>query len=419
MDFQTADRKRARRNRRLLYAAAGVAGAAVLTALLAGIAPAAPEVRRSSIWTGVVEHGELVRQVRGPGTLVVPPEDIRWLAAETRGRVEERGVLPGAPVEAETVLLVLSNPELEQEAREADLEYRAQQSELEELRLNTDSERLEQESAASRVAADYEQAQRRADADTRLREAGLIGALILRRSQVRANELETRHTLEQERLGILRGAGEAQLRSKEATVARYRAARDLKRRQVEALTVRAGQNGILLEIPVEVGQEVTPGTNLARVADPQRLRATLRVAETQARDVAPGQPVSVDTRNGIVAGVVERVDPSVREGRVAVDVRLSGDLPRGARPDLSVDGVIELERLPEVLHVGRPAYGQPGSLVGLFRLSPEGGEAVRVPVRLGRSSVNRIEVVSGLERGEEIVLSDTSAWDQWDRIRLR
>lgn len=419
MDFQTADRKRARRNRRLLYAAAGVAGAAVLTALLAGIAPAAPEVRRSSIWTGVVEHGELVRQVRGPGTLVVPPEDIRWLAAETRGRVEERGVLPGAPVEAETVLLVLSNPELEQEAREADLEYRAQQSELEELRLNTDSERLEQESAASRVAADYEQAQRRADADTRLREAGLIGALILRRSQVRAHELETRHTLEQERLGILRGAGEAQLRSKEATVARYRAARDLKRRQVEALTVRAGQNGILLEIPVEVGQEVTPGTNLARVADPQRLRATLRVAETQARDVAPGQPVSVDTRNGIVAGVVERVDPSVREGRVAVDVRLSGDLPRGARPDLSVDGVIELERLPEVLHVGRPAYGQPGSLVGLFRLSPEGGEAVRVPVRLGRSSVNRIEVVSGLERGEEIVLSDTSAWDQWDRIRLR
>lgn len=419
MDFQTADRKRARRNRRLLYAAAGVAGAAVLTALLAGIAPAAPEVRRSSIWTGVVEHGELVRQVRGPGTLVVPPEDIRWLAAETRGRVEERGVLPGAPVEAETVLLVLSNPELEQEAREAALEYRAQQSELEELRLNTDSERLEQESAASRVAADYEQAQRRADADTRLREAGLIGALILRRSQVRANELETRHTLEQERLGILRGAGEAQLRSKEATVARYRAARDLKRRQVEALTVRAGQNGILLEIPVEVGQEVTPGTNLARVADPQRLRATLRVAETQARDVAPGQPVSVDTRNGIVAGVVERVDPSVREGRVAVDVRLTGDLPRGARPDLSVDGVIELERLPEVLHVGRPAYGQPGSLVGLFRLSPEGGEAVRVPVRLGRSSVNRIEVVSGLERGEEIVLSDTSAWDQWDRIRLR
>lgn len=419
MDFQTADRKRARRNRRLLYAAAGVAGAAVLTALLAGIAPAAPEVRRSSIWTGVVERGELVRQVRGPGTLVVPPEDIRWLAAETRGRVEERGVLPGAPVEAETVLLVLSNPELEQEAREADLEYRAQQSELEELRLNTDSERLEQESAASRVAADYQQAQRRADADTRLREAGLIGALILRRSQVRANELETRHTLEQERLGILRGAGEAQLRSKEATVARYRASRDLKRRQVEALTVRAGQNGILLEIPVEVGQEVTPGTNLARVADPQRLRATLRVAETQARDVAPGQPVSVDTRNGIVAGVVERVDPSVREGRVAVDVRLSGDLPRGARPDLSVDGVIELERLPEVLHVGRPAYGQPGSLVGLFRLSPEGGEAVRVPVRLGRSSVNRIEVVSGLERGEEIVLSDTSAWDQWDRIRLR
>ncbi len=419
MDFRTADRKRARRNRRLLYAGGGVAGAAILTALLARIAPAAPEVRRSSIWTGVVEYGELVRQVRGPGTLVVPPEDLRWIAAETRGRVEERGVLPGAPVAADTVLLVLSNPELAQEAREADLEYRAQQAELEELRLTTRSELLSQENAAERVAADFAQASRRAEADLRLREDGLIGELILRRSQVRADELETRHALEQERLDILEGAGEAQLRSKEATVARYRAARDLKQHQVEALTVRAGQDGILLEIPVEVGQEVAPGANLARVADPQRLRATLRVAETQARDVAPGQPVSVDTRNGVVAGVVERVDPSVREGRVAVDVRLSGALPRGARPDLSVDGVIELDRLAEVLHVGRPAYGQPGSLVGLFRLSPEGDEAVRVPVRLGRSSVNRIEVVSGLERGEEIVLSDTAAWDQWDRIRLR
>ena len=419
MDFQTADKKRARRNRRLLYAAGGVAGAAILTALLARLSPAAPEVRRSSIWTGVVEYGELVRQVRGPGTLVVPPEDIRWLAAETRGRVEERGILPGAPVAADTVLLVLSNPELVQEAREAELEYRAQQAELEELRLTTRSELLSQENAAERLAADFAQASRRAEADSRLREVGLIGELLLRRSRVRANELETRHTLEQERLGILEGAGDAQRRSKEATVARYRAARDLKQRQVEALTVRAGQAGILLEIPVEVGQEVTPGANLARVADPERLRATLRVAETQAREVAPGQPVSVDTRNGLVSGVVERVDPSVREGRVAVDVRLTGDLPRGARPDLSVDGVIELDRLAEVLHVGRPAYGQPGSLVGLFRLSPEGDEAVRVPVRLGRSSVNRIEVVSGLERGEEIVLSDTAAWDQWDRIRLR
>ena len=419
MDFQVADRRRARRTRRILIGGGAAAALALGTALLSGLSPAAPEVRRSAIWTGAVAHGELVREVRGPGTLVVPPEDIRLVAAETRGRVEERRVLPGTAVEADTVLLVLSNPELRQQAEDAELQFRAQQAELDRLDRQTRSDLLQQESQAAQLAVEYEQAKRRAEADARLREAGLIGDLILRRSEVRSRELETRHTLEQERLAILRDSAAAQLRSKEATAARYRAVYDLRRQQVEALTVRAGRGGILIEVPVEAGQEVTPGQNLARVADPSRLAAVLRVAETQARDLAPGQPAAVDTRNGVVSGVVERVDPAVREGRVAVDVRLTGELPRGARPDLTVDGAIELERIPETLHVGRPAYGQPDSTVGLFRLTPDGSEAVRVPVRLGRGSVNRIEVVSGLAEGDQIVLSDTSAWDGWDRIRLR
>lgn len=419
MDFQVADRKRRRRNRQLLIGA-GSAAALILAAILLGrLAPAAPEVLRATVWTGVVERGELVRQVRGPGSLQVPPEEIRWLAAETRGRVEGRRALPGTPVDADTVLLVLSNPELEQQTREAALQLRAQEAEQRRLIDQTRSDLLDQENVAAQLAAAASRARRRADADGRLFEAGLIGELIHRRSTVSAQELETRHALEQERLAILADSSKAQLASKEATVARYRAALDLRARQLDALTVRAGRTGILLELPVEVGQEVNPGTNLARVADPQELKAVLRIAETQARDITPGQRSRVDTRNGVVEGVVSRVDPAVREGTVAVDIRLTEELPRGARPDLSVDGTIELDRIPDTLHVGRPAYGQPGSTVGLFRVSDDGKSALRTPVELGRGSVNRIEVLAGLAEGDEIILSDTSAWDTWDRLRLR
>ena len=419
MDFQVADRHRKRRNRRLVFAGGGVAALVTLLLLLGSIAPGVPEVNRSVVWTGVVERGELVRQVRGPGSLQVPPEQIRWLAAETRGRVEERRVLPGTPVEADTVLLVLSNPELEQQTREAELQLRAQEAELRRLLDQTRSDLLEQQNAAGQLASSSERARRRADADRKLFEAGFVGELIHRRSQVTAEELETRHALEEERLSILADSSKAQLASKEATVARYRAVLELRRRQLAALTVRAGRVGILLEVPVEVGQEVSPGANLARVADPQELKAVLRIAETQVRDVEPGQPALVDTRNGVVEGVVSRVDPAVRDGTVAVDIRLEGTLPRGARPDLSVDGTIELDRIPDTLHVGRPAYGQPGSTVGLFRIGSDGRTAVRVPVELGRGSVNRIEVLGGLAEGDEIILSDTSAWDTWDAIRLR
>jgi multidrug efflux pump subunit AcrA (membrane-fusion protein) len=378
-----------------------------------------PEVERAVVWTGVVERGELVRQVRGPGSLQVPPEQIRWLAAETRGRVEERRVLPGTRVDDGTVLLVLSNPELEQQTREAAHQLRAQEAELRRLRDQTRSDLLEAQNAAGQLAASSAQARRRADADQKLYEAGLVGELIRRRSQVSADELETRHDLEEERLSILADSSQAQLASKRTTVARYQAVLELRERQLAALTVRAGRAGILLAMPVEVGEEVNPGQNLARVADPQELQAVLRIAETQARDVEPGQRALVDTRNGIVGGVVARVDPAVRDGTVAVDIRIGGELPRGARPDLSVDGTIELDRIPDALHVGRPAYGQPGSTVGLFRISPDGQTAVRVPVELGRGSVNRIEVLAGLAEGDEIILSDTSAWDTWDRVQLR
>ena len=419
MDFQIADRHRKRRTRRLIFAGGGVAALAALLILLGRIAPGLPEVNRSVVWTGVVERGELVRQVRGPGSLQVPPEQIRWLAAETRGRVEERRVLPGTPVEADTVLLVLSNPELAQQTRDAELQLRAQEAELRRLLDQTRSNLLEQQNAAGQLASSSTKARRLADANQKLFEAGFVGELIHRRSQVSAEELKTRHALEEERLFILSDSSKAQLTSKEATVARFRAVLALRRRQLAALTVRAGRVGILLEAPVEVGQEVTPGQNLARVADPQELKAVLRIAETQARDIEPGQSALVDTRNGVIGGVVSRVDPAVRDGTVAVDIRLEGALPRGARPDLSVDGTIELDRIPDTLHVGRPAYGQPGSTVGLFRIAPDGQTAVRVPVELGRGSVNRIEVLGGLAEGDEIILSDTSAWDTWDAIRLR
>lgn len=419
MDFRVADGQRRRRNRRLLFAAGGVAGIVAALSLLGHLSRGALAVERSAVWTGVVERGEMRRQIRGPGSLQVPPEQIRWLVAETPGRVEERRALPGTAVTADTVLLVLSNPELEQQTRVAELQLRAQEAELRRLVDHTRSALLEQQSTVGQRAASAAEARRRADADRQLFEAGLVGELIHRRSEMRAEELELRRNLEKERLSFLLDSREAQFASKEATVARHAAVVELRRRQLAALTVRAGRAGILIEAPVEVGEEVTAGQKLARVADPQELKAVLRIAETQARDIAVGQPVAVDTRNGVVGGVVSRVDPAVRDGTVSVDVRLEGTMPSGARPGLSVDGTIELDRIADTLHVGRPAYGQPESTVGLFRVSPDGQTAVRVPVALGRGSVNRIEILTGLVEGDEIILSDTSGWDTWDSVRFR
>ncbi|GMR23960.1 MAG: HlyD family efflux transporter periplasmic adaptor subunit [Acidobacteriota bacterium] len=419
MDIKREGVARKKKIRGAIIAGTVLAGIAAISFALSRLEPAAPSVNRSTVWTDGVKRGEMIRQVRGPGTLEVVPEAISWVAARTRGRVDRRVLLPGVEVEPDTIILELSNPELEQELRDAEYQLRAQQAELADLRVTVESQLLNQKSIAATVASEYTQARLQAEADTSLHAEKLIGELILKRSLVRAEELATRKEIEQQRLEIATASVDAQLAAKRATVEQFRALYDLRRSQKAALTVRAGISGVLQEVPVEVGQEVTPGANLARVAQPDKLKAQLRIAETQAKDIEVGQKAVIDTRNGIIDGKVTRIDPAVQEGTVTVDVALVGPLPKGARPDLSVDGTIELERLDDVLYVGRPAYGQAESTIGLFKLLDDGETAVRTQVRLGRSSVNTIEVIKGLNEGDQVILSDTSAWDAYNRIRLK
>ncbi len=418
MDVKREGVARKKKIRGAIIAGTVLAGIAAISFGLSRLEPAAPSVNRATVWMDEVKRGEMIRQVRGPGTLEVLPEAITWVAARTRGRVDRRVLLPGVEVEPDTIILELSNPELDQELRNAEYQLRAQQAELADLRVTVESQLLTQKSTAMTVASEYRKARLQADADTRLLAEKLIGELIVKQSQVRAEELATRSDLEQQRLEIASASVDAQLAAKQATVEQFRALYDLRRSQKAALTVRAGISGVLQEVSVEVGQEVTPGANLARVAQPDKLKAQLRIAETQAKDIEVGQKAIIDTRNGIIDGKVIRIDPAVREGTVTVDVELIGPLPKGARPDLSVDGTIELERLDDVLYVGRPAYGQAGSTIGLFKLLDDGETAVRTQVRLGRSSVNTIEVIEGLNEGDQVILSDTSAWDAYNRIRL-
>jgi HlyD family secretion protein len=416
MDIARPDMARKRRIKRITY---GVIAAVVVlgvTVALSRLEPAPPSVDRSVVLLDTVQRGELLRQVRGLGTLV--PEDIRWVAAVTQGRVERIVLRPGASVTPDAVILELSNPELERQVVDAEWQLKAAEASYQNLRVQLESQLLNQRAAAATVQADYHQAKLQAEVDEQLARDGLTSELNLRRSKLRAEELETRWDLEQQRLAIAAEAVEAQLAVQSAAVAQQRALYAQRRRERDMLRVRAGIHGVLQQVPVEVGQQVAPGTNLARVADPTQLKAEVRIAETQAKDIAIGQVAVVDTRNGVVPGRVIRIDPAVREGTVLVDIALEGALPPGARPDLSVDGTIEIERLPDVLYVGRPVHGQPNSTVGLFKLLPGSRDAVRVRVELGRSSVNRIEIVNGLEQGDQVVLSDMSQWDAHDRIRL-
>lgn len=416
MDIARPDIAIERKKKLRLWAAAGV-GAAVLTTLgLSRLKPAAPSVERATVWIDTVKRGEMLRQVRGLGTLV--PEEIRWIPAATEGRVDRIVIQPGTPVKMDSVVLELSNPELDLQALDAEQQLRAAEAQLTELRVRLESQRLDQQAAAARVEAEYAQARLRADADAELAKEGLVAAITLKVSQSAADELANRNRIEQERLRIAADAIKAQLAVQRTVVEQRRATSQLRSNQVAALHVRAGLAGMLQQVPVEVGQRVTPGTNLARVAQPSKLKAVIRIAETQAKDVLIGQPCSVDTRNGIVAGHVSRVDPAVQNGTVTVDVALDDALPKGARPDLTVDGTIELERLRNVLFVGRPAQGQGEGLVGLFRVDGSDRDATRVKVRLGRASVNTIEIVEGLKEGDRVILSDTSAWDAFDRLRL-
>lgn len=416
MDIPRPSQAAAKRKKRILLGAGGVLLLAAITYGLASLKPAAPTVDRNLVWVDTVKRGSMVRQVRGLGTLV--PVDIRWIAARTQGRVEEIILRPGAIVSPDSVILVLSNPDVEQAAEAAASQLTAAEAELVNLKVQLERQLLEAESNAARAKADYEQSRLRAEVNEELFADGLVSPLELQLSKVTAEEAATRHQIEQKRFAFAKDSIAPQLAVKEAELDRARAIARLRRAEADALHVRAGMAGVLQQLPVEIGQQVQPGANLARVADPSRLKAEVRIAETQAKDIQIGLLASIDTRNGVVEGTVSRIDPAVQNGTVLVDVALEGELPRGARPDLSVDGTIQLERLEDVVYVGRPAFGQERSTVAIFRLDPESSLAVRTQVQLGRSSVNTIEIVQGLQPGDRVILSDMSQWDSSDRIRL-
>ena len=414
MDVPRPDVAR-KKKKRILIGAGSLLGLILITVVVARLKPAAMSVDRASVWVDTVKRGPMLRQVRGLGTLV--PEDIRWIATSKEGRVEKIVVRPGAKVQPDTIILELSSPDLEQLALDAEAAAKTAEAELTTLRATLQRELLNQESSTAQVHSEYQQAKMEAETNENLKKNGLIAELAYKTSIIKRDELQNRDEIEEKRLAFARDSIEPQLAAKQATVDQLLAAAKLKARDVEALHVKAGMTGVLQQLPVEVGQRVIPGTNLARVADPTKLKAQIKIAETQAKDIQINQAASIDTRNGIVAGHVIRVDPAVEQGTVTVDVAIDGELPKGARPDLSVDGTIELERLDNVLFVGRPAFAQDGATVGVFKLSAN-GEAARTPVHFGRSSVNTIEILSGLNAGDQVILSDTSAYDSHDRIRL-
>jgi len=408
---------RQRRTRRIAYGAAAAVTLLLITLGLSRLKPAAPSVDRGTLVIDTVKRGGMLRQVRGLGTLV--PEELRWIPAATEGRVERIVVQPGSTVSPETIILELSNPELEMQALDAESQLRAAEAQHAELKVRLESQHLDQEAAAASVQADYAQARMRADTDQQLADQGLVAELNRKLSRVSADQLENRNRIEQRRLAIAGDSIKAQLAGQQAQVEQKRVLARLRRNQVKAQAVRAGIGGMLQQVPVEVGQRVAPGTILAKVAEQNRLKAVIKVAETQAKDIQIGQSASIDTRNGVVDGRVSRVDPAAQNGTVTVDVALTSELPKGARPDLSVDGTVELERLENILYVGRPAQGGQGpGPVGLFKLEEGGSTATRVTVRLGRASVSTVEVVGGLKEGDQVILSDTSAYDAVDRIRL-
>ena len=405
-----------RNPRRIAYGISALGLIVLATLGLRQLAPAAPQVDRATIWIDSVQRGPLVLQVRGPGTLI--PERVRWISAVTAGRVERRLAEIGQEVKPETVLLVLSNPDVQLEALESERQLTAARGDRVNLRTSLESQRLNQQGAVAIARSEFLEAQRNATAAESLAAKQLISVMEASRARDRVEELATRYDVEQRRLAVLSDAMSSQLSLQEAQVDRLRAVTEFQRGRVRSMEVLAGASGILQDLTLEVGQWAQPGATLARIVEPGRLKAVLRIPETQAKDVVIGQPASIDTRNGVVQGRVARIDPAVQNGTVTVDVSLAGELPRGARPDLSVDGTIEVERLKDVLHVGRPAYGQGNSSVGLFRLGEDGETAVRVNVELGRTSVNTVEIRGGVQPGDKIIISDMSRWDGYDRVRV-
>ena len=401
-----------------MIAIAVVLGVAAVSYGVSRLKPAAPTVERGTVWTDTVKRGPMLRQVRGTGSLVPSQEAVRQIPAETEATVVRIRMLPGSQVAKDTILLEMSNPQTEQAAVDADLQLKAAEAEYQSLRVKLESDLKSQKAAAATVHADDATAQRQAQTDKSLYELGVISGLAYKSSKEKADELTTRNNLTNEMLTANERAIESQMAQEQAKVDQMRTLAQLKQKQLDALKVRAGIDGILVDLPLQVGQHVLPGTMLAKVVEPDHLMATVKIAETQARDVQIGEPASVDTHNGVIAGSVMRVDPAVQNGTVTVDVKLTGELPKGARPDLSVDGTIDLERMDNVLFVGRPAFGQENSTISLFKLSPDNATALRVPVKVGRASVNSIQVLEGLHEGDTVILSDMSRWDNTDRVRL-
>ena len=417
MDIAIPQNEHAKIVRRIVIAVVLLLGVAVAAYALTRLRPAAPSVDGASLFSDAVKRGDLLRAVHGVGTLV--PEDIQWIPALNTARVSKIVLHPGAIVKTNSIILELTNPELQRDTLDAEYQLKAAEAQFQSVKAQMGSDILNQKAAAAAVRSEYEQSKIQHAVDEKMLEQKLGAEVTARLSKVKEDQLAIRAQLEEARSKNAEDTAEAKIAAEKSHVDQQRALYNLRRSQLEALHVRAGINGVLQLVPVEVGQSVAPGTNLARVADPKKLKAQIKIAETQANELSPGMKSTIDTRNGIVAGRVSRIDPSVQNGTVTVDISIDEALPNGARPDLSVDGTIEIENLKNILYVGRPAFGQPQTTVGLFKLNEDGTEAVRTSVKLGRFSVSSVEVLQGLKEGDRVILSDTSAWSSYERIRLK
>lgn len=407
---------RRKKMRQAIYAGIGVVALILVTVYVMQLRPAAPLVD-STPWLGTVTKGDFVRDVRGAGTLV--PEDIRWIPSRTAGRVDKIILRPGARVQPNSVILKLSSPELEQQARNAELTWKSGQAQLENAKANLKQSQLQQEANVKTAEQDFNLAQANLDANEELAKQNLISQIVLKQQRSALEQARVRLDTAKAQLANTKETAASQIAPQEATVAQQRAQYELVQQQLDELNVRAGMDGILQVVQVEEGQQVGAGAQLARVANPQSLKATLRISETQTRDLSIGQQAEIDTRNGKIPGHVSRIDPAAQGGTVGVDVTLDGDLPQGARQDMSVDGTITIERLQNIVQVGRPSYGQENGTVGMFKVTPDGNEAVKVTVKLGKASVSQIEVVDGLQPGDTVILSDMSQYDTFDRVRIK
>jgi HlyD family secretion protein len=417
MDIQRPSNAKAKKIKRAVYVTVAVLVIAGVTLGLSRLKPAAPSVDRGTVWTDTVKRGPMLREVRGLGTLV--PLDIHWIAALTTARVDKIVIRPGHLVEPNTVILEMSDPAVAQTLVDAEFQLKGAEADLANLKVQVNSELMNQKAIEAGVRSDYEQAKLQHEVDLKLFNEGIDADVTQKLSKVREDQLKIRLDLEQERTRVAADSAQARLQAQQAHLEQARAMYALRKSQADALHVKAGITGVLQLLPVDVGQSVSVGTNIARVADPKKLKAEIKIAETQAKDITIGQSATVDTRNGIVNGHVIRIDPSVVNGTVTVDVGIDDPLPLGARADLSVDGTITLENLKDVLYVGRPVHGQTDATISLFKVMPDDSDAERVNVKLGRSSVNTVEILSGLKVGDKVILSDMSQWDNVDRIRLK